>query len=230
MTLQEYQEALHELYEGNVDYPTTAADEWTHRLGLLKRAINRWAGDPYTSWAELWVKNSDAADGDKTITAGDVDYDCPTDFVRSAAFVTVKNPTAGTYQYFSVIQVEEAHLYLNTGALKCYFTGNRKTGFDLHFLTTQLTTGDTIDYPYYKTPYIPTAAAHVIEMGDPEFAVYYAEAILRKQDGEGDLASVSYDEADMRLKGMKIKNKLPGYLQSKSVPSDSTRGVSGFGT
>ncbi len=102
-------------------------------------------------------------------------------------------------------------------------------GFTLHFLSAP-TAGLTIDYPYYKDPFIPSTTAHVIEMSDPWFAVYFALAKLHEYDGEGDRAILALTQAKGRLDAMKTQNAVAPNFQEDYVPDvDFEAGTGGFG-
>lgn len=228
MTLSEYMDALHYLYEGNVDTPTSSDDEYTHRTKLLEMAINAWDNDYGMRWRELWVTLADASDGDKTVGASDVDYDMPTDFRFLGGFVRTYT-TATSQTYWNVFDPAQADLYKNESTTACYVTGNKSAGFDLHFLK-QPTAGDTIDYPYYKEPSYPTSASEVIEMSDPWFAVYFALAKLHEIDGDGDRAALALNQAQQKLTNMRVQNELaPGYEKNPVQDTDVIIGEPGFG-
>lgn len=232
MTLQEYQDQLHALYQGDADTPTSTDDEWAHRLSLLKTGIGVWNAEKGVLWNELWKQLSDAGvgagTGDKTVNAGDLVYATPTDFRFPGTFVRTTD-SAGNNTYWEVISQQKAQLYLGAGLKACYFTGNTKDSFNLNFLT-QPTAGHTINYPYYKTPYIPTVAASVIEMSDPYFAIYFSLSKMHEIDGEGDRSIKAFSEAQAKLNGMKTANIMPAWYQDNAVPDrDYETGTGGFG-
>jgi hypothetical protein len=166
-------------------------------------AISIWEKEEGVLWKELYTTLSAAADGDKTTTAADYTYDCPTDFVFVVGFVrTVSN---GTSTYYRVIQPNQVSLMDDTSGKWCYFTGNTSTGYDLNFnpgLT--LTTGDTIAYEYYKTASAVSTGTDKFEMSDPMFAVYYALAELKKDEGD----TSGFTVATQKLEAMKTLNNM----------------------
>ena len=228
MTLQNFQDYLHSLYKANGSTPSSTSDEWTHRKYLLYAAINLWDTEKGMLWNELWTTLADAATGDKTVNSSDVDYDMPTDFRFLGSFVRTTS-SAGKHTYWRIISPAEAELYKNTDATACYVTGNKKAGFDLHFLK-QPTVGDTINYPYYKEPFQPSLTTDVLEMNDPYFAIYYALSVMHAADRDGDLANRALDMAQDRLAAMKVKNMmLPDAQTNKVSDRDFQLGVAGFG-
>jgi hypothetical protein len=93
----------------------------------------------------------------------------------------------------------------DTSGKWCYFTGNTSTGYDLNFnpgLT--LTTGDTIAYEYYKTASAVSTGTDKFEMSDPMFAVYYALAELKKDEGD----TSGFTVATQKLEAMKTLNNM----------------------
>lgn len=230
MTLSEYQTALHSLYQGDTSTPTSSDDnEWTVRTELLKAAINAWDNEFGIMWDELWTNLSDASDGDKTINASDLDYDMPTDFRFLGGYVRTYTDD-GNETYWQVYSPERASMDENKDPKACYVTGNKKSGFDLHFLA-QPTASDTLEYPYYKEPFEPSSGTDVIEMSDPYFAVYYALAKLHEQDGDGDRANLAIATANEHMNNMRVRNDMaPNNNPNRVEDVDFLLNKTGFGT
>lgn len=228
MTLQEFQDELHTIYQGDTDTPADTDSEWNVRFNLLKQAIREWASEEGVLWAELWTTLTAAADGDKTVLTSDLDYACPTDFDFAGGFV--RTGSSGNYAYWKVLPAEKAQTFLNEAMQACYFTGNPSSGYTLHFLQ-QPTVGDTIDYPYYKRPSYPDAVGEVIEMSDPLFAIYHCLSRMLEIDGAGARAIKAFRQAGAKMRGMKIRNVMPPYLQDNVVPDrqQDAEGATGFG-
>jgi len=228
MTLTEFQTQLHSLYKGDGNTPSDGTTKWNHRENLLAAAINLWDNQGYL-WNALWGTLADASDGDTTIAASTLTYDMPTNFRFLGSYVRTTDASGG-HTFYEVIQPQGAEPFKNTSANKCFVTGNKSAGFDITFLS-QPGTGETINYPYYKEPSEPSAAADVIEMNDPYFAVYFALAKLHEQEGAGDRARAAYSMADGKLKQMKTRNMMLPHDQTNRAVDDSfNKGVGGFGT
>lgn len=228
MTLQEFQDRLHELFIGSGSTPSDGSDEWNHREILLEAGINIWDGE-LPEWNELWTTLADASSGDKTVNASDQEYDMPSDFRRLGAWVRVTN-AGDDNTYYSIISPQQAEKYKNTTAKACYITGNKSAGYVLNFLE-QPTAGDTINYPYYKEPTAPTSTTDVIEMNDSWFTIYYSLGRLHEREGNGDQAQSAYAIADRKLSMMKRVNMSNAYGQENKVPDrDFMRGIGGFGS
>jgi len=222
MTLTQYQTLLHALYRGDGNTPTDGDTKWNHREYLLHAAINLW-DNQNVQWNELWVTLEDAATGDKTVNASDLEYTMPTDFRYLGSYVRTTS-SAGQHTFYQVIKPEEAEQYRNTSQDMVYVTGNKKVGYTLTFLK-QPATGETINYPYYKDAFEPTSTSDVIEMADPYFAVYFALGKLHEQDGAGDRARAAFGIADRKLMVMKTQNMSLPHSQSNTP----TGGFGGFG-
>lgn len=216
------------MYQGDVQYPDANDSEWTHRLTLILAGIAAWDNEKGILWNELWVTLTDAATGDKTVLASTLQYDAPDDFRFVGGFVktTYQNQT----QEWEVLKPSAIEQYVGQGGVtKCYFTGNSNTGYKLNFLS-QPTVGATIDYPYYKAPFEPSTAAHVVEMADPWFIIYFVISKLHEIDGEGDRAIKALQEATGRLNSMRTRNEMPAFMQNNSTPDrDWDTGSGGFG-
>ena len=103
MTLQEFQDRTHVLYQGDDSTPESTSTDWAVRLNLLKAAISAWDNEKGILWNELWTQLSDAADGDKTVVASTVDYDCPSDFRFLGAYVRTTDSN-GDHTYWTVVK------------------------------------------------------------------------------------------------------------------------------
>lgn len=228
MTLQEFQDELHSEYQGDTDTPTEGDAEWNQRTRLLKGSIRDWSSEEGITWSELWKQLADAADGDKTVLAATLEYDCPTDFDFPGGFVKTTD-AAGKHAYWDIVSQERAEILQNEGVQACYFTGNAAVGYKLIFLS-QPTVGDTINYPYYKTPDVPAAAADIIEMSDPRFALYTCLSKMHEIDGEGDRSMKAFRQAQAAMIKMRRRNVLPVFLQENKVADrENEIGEAGFG-
>lgn len=229
MTLQEYQDYLHSLYQGDGSTPGSTSDEWDHRTNILAAAIGTWDHESGVFWNELWSQLADAGDGDTTVVAATLTYDMPTDFRFLGSYVRTTT-SGGNNTYYRVITPSDAELYTNTSVNACYVTGNASAGFDLTFLK-QPTAGDTINYPYYKSPTVPSATTDVIEMSDPWFAVYFGLSKLHEHDRDGDRATEAMVMAQDKLRGMKVQNMMLPHEQTNKVKDrDFGAGFGGFGS
>ena len=229
MTGQEFQDELHSLYQGDTDTPTSADAEWTDRFRKLKTAIREWASEKGVLWNELWTLLSAAATGGKTVLAATLAYDAPDDFDFPGAWVKTGS-AAGGWTYWDVVSPERAQSFGNTPMQCVFFTGNQNEGMTVNFMK-QPTVGDTIEYPYYKTPTYPDAAGEIIEMSDPMFAVYFVLSQMHEIDGEGDRAVKALRQAQAKLNGMRTRNVMPAFLQENRVLDHQEDGgrANGFG-
>lgn len=228
MTLDEFQTYVHALFRGDGNTPSDGTTKWNHRENLLHVAINLWDGQKIL-WNELWTTLTDAVDGDKTVVANTLTYDMPTNFRFLGSYVRTTS-SSGQHTFYEVIHPQDAEKYKNTTTRRCFVSGNKKSGYDLTFLQ-QPTVGETINYPYYKEPTNPTAAADVIEMDDPFFAVYFTLANLQSQTGAGDKANTSYAIAEQKLNNMKTRNIMLPHDQTNNVKDDLfNKGHAGFGS
>jgi len=210
LTEEQIIDIVYSLYETDTTGWDTTSEEYLAARNYCNIAIARWEAYDNTTWRELWTTLTAAADGDKTLTAVDYSYDCPTNFRRPGSWVR----TGSTPQYWEVIAPEDRGKYDGVSAYVCWFTGNRKDGFDLNFnpeLT--LTTGDTIYYEYYKTATTFTATSSTTEMADPYFIVYYVLYRFLKNDGE-DYADEANQSEDL-LENMRVAN-MSGF---QSIPN-----------
>jgi hypothetical protein len=205
---------VYSLYETDTAGWETDSSEYLSARNYCNAAISRWENYMNTTWRELWTTLTDAADGDKTLTAGTYDYDCPTNLKRPGSWVR----TGSTPQFWTVVSAEEVGTLDSSTDYFCWFTGSIKDGFKLNFnpeLT--LTTGDTIYYEYYKTATQFSATSSTTEMADPYFIVYFVLSRFLKNDGEDftDEANQSEEVLDnMRTANMTGVPGVPDQIQS----------------
>lgn len=182
---------IYSLYETDDTGWDTTSPEYITARAFCNAAIRDWARR--AEWRDLWTTLTAASTGDKTTTAGDYAYDCPDDFAKICSWV--RTTSNGVNTFWEVKPTEKvAKLASNTGKY-CYVTGSIKDGFVLNFNpNVTLTTGDTINYEYYKTPTEYSGASTTSEIPDPYYCVYYSLARLLKNDGE----DFGYEESKAR--------------------------------
>jgi len=210
---------LNTLFEADSTVPASTEEDYIVWTALFNVAIDLWENEEGVLWKELFATLSAAADGTKTITTDTYSYACPTNF--SFPVGKVRLVRSGSSTYFTVIKPEEIQLYDDTGGNWCYFLGNPSAGYTLNFNPDlDLTTGDTINYEYYKKATKLTTGTDKFEMSDPMFAVFYALSELKKEEGDTSAAVI----ATQKLEGMKTKNIMPSYFQSDAIENKVSDG------
>ncbi|OFW53971.1 MAG: hypothetical protein A2163_07825 [Actinobacteria bacterium RBG_13_35_12] len=220
-TLDNAIEYLNNLYEADSTVPTSTEEDYIVWTSLFNTAVNLWENEEGILWRELFVKLANAADGDKTVTAGDYSYAVPTDF-RFPASGYVWLGTAPNATAYRVIKQEEVQLFENNTEKWCYFLMDTTPTLEFN-PQINLTTGDTISYMYYKNATALTTGASTFEMSDPMFAVYYALAELKKEEGDPTAQAI----ATQKLEAMKTRNIMPAHFQANKLENYLE---SGFGT
>lgn len=220
LTENEIIDIVYSLYETDTTGWEATDEEYLAARKYANVAIARWESYDNTTWRELWVTLTAAATGDKTLTAGDYSYDCPTNFRRPGSWVR----TGSTPTFWEVIPPEQAASIGSQAGKYCWFTGNVKDGFDLNFNPNEtLTTGDTIYYEYYKTASTFTTTSSTTEMADPYFIVYYILYRFLKNDGE-DYSDEANQSEDL-LENMRTAN-MSGL---HGIPTTISTNTQGFG-
>jgi len=228
MNLTAIQQAIHTLYEGDTDVPSSSEEDYSVRTRLINAAINRWEKEDGVLWNELWVKLSDAADGDTTTADGTLSYDCPSDFHMPGGYVRLVDAN-GSSTYYMVYPPHKAQLFDNEDKKVCWFDGNPSSGYDLNFLDDP-DGSYTISYEYYKLADSLSSGTDIPEMGDPYFIVYFVLSRLYEIDGQMANATKAFQESESRLAQMKARNMQMGWYQDSRIEDwDLEQGVSGFG-
>lgn len=207
------------LYESDSTAPTSGDEDYSVWTTLTQIAVNLWENEEGILWKELFVKLADAADGDKTITAGDYSYATPALFrFPASGIVWLGSGTNKTA--FKLIDQKDLTLYENNLENWCYFLLDGTSTLEFNPNCT-LTTGQTINYNYYKFATKPTTGTDAIEMADPMFCTYYVLSELKKEEGDATAGQI----ATQKMEAMKTKNTMPTWLQEDSLLNNND----GFG-
>lgn len=220
MTLQAAQDFLAMLFTETTT-PTVGDDDWNMRTNALNLAIRKWAGTYGVRWNELYTTLADSSTGDKLTDGSSTAYDAPTDLVELTGYVQIIQ-SSGSYLSYQVFLPESAHLYAGRTDVNGVYVTGTEGHKQIHFFVAP-DGGLVIDYPYYKSPTPLAAATDEIEMSLPEFAVYYAHALISRTQGDNDAYNASLFEANDLLDSMiAINPSLPNF-QRDQIP-DSTGG------
>lgn len=201
MTENEIFDQVYSLYSGDVDYWDSASDEYALLRQYATAGINRWRYYEKTDWKELFTKLSDDPNNEQTILASTFTYAAPSDFVKNTGYVKI-----GGLLYTPKTPARASVLVGQGDSSRfVWFTGNPKDGYTLNINPlAQISAGDAIDYPYYRTPTYFTAVDDVTEMSDPMFLVYFILSRLYKNDGEG--FADEFNKAEAMLEQMRTEN------------------------
>lgn len=212
---------MNTLLEFSSSPPSSGDEDYTVWTSLFNIAINLWENEEGMLWKELFVKLADADDGDKETEADEHSYDCPSDFKFPASgYVWLGSGTSKVA--LKVIKIEELQLYENNTSRWCYFVMGASPTLEINPNLT-ITGGYTISYNYYKNATAVSDGADVFEMADPLFAIYYALAELKKEEGDTSAAGI----ATQKLEAMKTRNEMPTWFQEDSLRNKTEGG--GFG-
>src|SRR3990167_4567356 len=205
MAESEIMQQAYSLYEGDTTDWASTDEEYLAARRYTKAAVQMWEFYDNTKWNELFTTLTAASDGTKTITAGTFSYACPTDFRFPCSYVrTVQNSISS---YYNVYKPDQIPILDDSTGKWTYFIGSQKATYSLKFnpdLT--LTTGDTINYEYYKTATYLTATTSTTEMSNPFFIVHYILYRMYKNDGEDGKAREEFQIAQQLLEQMRVDN------------------------
>lgn len=210
-SLNDYISYLNTLFNSSSTAPTAGEEDFTVWTSLANIAISMWEHEEGILWNELYAKLADAVDGDKTTAAGDYSYACPTNF-RFPVCGTVWVGTGTNKTPFTVIKAEELQLYQNDTGNWCYFLMDGSPTLEFNPNLT-INGGDTINYEYYKKATKLASGTDNFEMADPMFAVYFALAELKKEEGNSGELQI----ATQKLEAMKTRNLMPSWYQNDQL-------------
>ena len=208
--LDDYISYLNTLYNFSSSAPSQGEEDYSVWTALANIAVNVWENVEGILWSELFTKLQDAADGDKTTDGGN-SYDCPTLFrFPAGGYIWLGSNTNKTP--YKIIKPQDLQLYENDKGNWCYFLRDSTPTLEFNPNLT-IPSGQTINYALYKKATKLTTGSSVFEMGDPLFAVYYALAELKKEEGNsGELQMVSE-----KLNAMETFNEMPAWLEEYNL-------------
>jgi hypothetical protein len=227
LTEQQIINIVFSLYETDTTGWDSSSSEYLAARNYCNAAIKDWASRD--TWRDLWTSLASNTQSSptlvKTTTTGTWAYTCPTDFSYPNSWVRT---TSGTNnQLWTIIPTEMIAKHTQDYGNFVYFTGSVKDGFVLNFNPLKtLTTGETINYEYYKTPTLFTATSSTTEIPDPYYLVYYTLARFLKNDGE----DFSYEESKAReIIDNMTTNNIQGYWDINNPVEESLNLGGGFG-
>ncbi len=211
-------QATHRNYQGDVSYPLLGDDDYSLRFGFLGDSIYSWSSrgsEENIEWKELFTNLTVATDGDKTAIVADTTYSAPTDFDHLTSRVSISNGTQAV-AYYDIISPDQvmSNTQNDSGGSWCYVTGNEKTGYIINIPNP---VAGTIEYNYYKTPYIPTLGTHKPEMRRPYYIVHDLLSKLFELDGRNDLVTFHEGKKKAIMDSMIIDNELLPFGNSNQV-------------
>lgn len=210
-SLSDFITYLNTLYNSSSDAPVAGEEDYTVWTSLANTAVNLWENEEGILWAELFSSLSSATDGDKTTTEDDYSYTLPTNFRFSASgYVWLGDNTNKTA--YKVIRAEDAQILENDLGNWCYFLLDGSPTLEFNPNITMLG-GSTINFNYYKHATKLTTGTDTFEMADPMFAVYFALAELKKEEGN----NAELQIASQKLESMKVRNIMPTWFQEDSL-------------
>src|SRR3990167_8079374 len=209
---------LNSLFEADSTVPASTEEDYLVWTDLFNIAVNLWENEEGVLWKELFVKLADAATGDKTTAASDWSYAVPTDFrFPASAYVWVGSGTNKTA--YKVIKQEEVQLFENNSGNWCYFLMDASPTLEFNPNAT-IEASKTISYMYYKKASKLTTGADTFEMSDPMFAVFYALAELKKEEGDPTANQI----VTQKMEAMKTRNFTPAYFQEDNLMNKTESG------
>lgn len=215
-TVDDLLKQIHVEYEGDTDFLDFEDEEVQLRVFHLKQGIREWI-KRFPEYRETFTSLTDAANGDKTTTAGDNTCDCPTNFVRPANTIKVGS------SYFTYISPQEVALKLQEDANSRWFTIIGRPGAYKIRLNPTPAGNEQIEYDYFKTVTIPTNTTSVVEISRPDFVAHYVLWKIFSED-DAEKAKQHFDAMDEeeRLERVELA-KTPG------VPNTIKIQGAGFG-
>ena len=219
-TLDHFVTKLNTLLELDSDPPSSGDEDYTVWTELANIAVNIWEDEEGMQWGELFGKLADAPDGTKTTTTA-TSYSVPSLFRYPASgYVWLGSGTNKTA--FKVIRQADIQLYENDSAGRwCYFLQDGSPTLEFNPNLT-IESGQTISYNYYKYANALTTGASTFEMSDPMYAVFFALAVLTKEEGNQLWLGI----AEQKMEAMKTRNIILPEYQENTITDHTS---SGFG-
>lgn len=225
MNYDEIFEAYYSLYRAEAQIPTSSEDEYIVGIPLANEAINRWANYDNTMWKELFTTLQDADDGDKTVAADTIDYNCPEDMKTVGGYVLIRDASGNTVRRYAIIEPQQAQ-FKSDSSYYAYFTGDPGNGYVMHLnpVPDDTIVGLSIDYIYYKKPTLFTLnGGETTEMPQPYFTVHRMLANRFRSSRNPYYGSAKTDAEDV-LRTMQLENNSGSWSNPWTVQDNSGSG------
>lgn len=206
------------LYNNSSTAPSSTEEDYLVWKSMINVSVSSWENEEGMLWNELFVKLSDAPDGDTTTSAGDYSYAVPTLFrFPASGYVWVGSGTNKTA--FKIIKQQDLQLYENNRENWCYFLMDGSPTLEFNPNLT-ITGGYTISYNYYKKASTLTTGSSTFEMSDPMFSVFYVLSELKKEEGN----SFEVQMMNNKMEAMKLRNIMPTWQQDDTFSNQTEPG------
>ena len=214
MTEEQAVQIVYRRWQNSTDYPSSSEEDYELIRGALNDGIEAWGGrakEEAIKWRELFVNLSDASTGTKTTTANDSTYSMPTDFESISSWVKITD-SDGQSVYYTYKKQDDVIRALKENASDRFFyiTGNDGIGYTLNINPAPTSTGNTIEYSYYKKPSLLDETTDTIDVSKPYFAIYFALSVLNEEE-RPDLAGTYASRAASIMEQMVIDNEIPPF-------------------
>lgn len=208
-------------YRAEATVPSDTDDEYTIAKRYANNGIRRWLNYDNTFWKELFTTaQTNSTGGVVTTTAGTASYAAPTAMKMAGGFVRLKDSSTGTtLSEIPIIDPQDAQFRSDNGKY-AYFTGDYSNGFTLNINPAPDTTGQLIDYVYYKKPTEFSTGTDVTEMSNPSFLVDHMLA-SRFRSSRNPYYSTAKRDAENALGQMKMENDSGTWSNPWQVPDRS---------
>lgn len=225
MTLEGLIKTIWRRYDKSTDYPVAGSEDYELITSYINDAIEAWADramEDNVRWRVLFTELSSASDGDKATTANVVSYLCPSDFVELAGEgITITDGGSVVYPFVDTSFVPHINL-TESGRRYCYFTKSPVNGrWYLNINPVPTTSGNTINYFYYRSPKKLVNATDSTDIPKPYFIVYQVLSVLFEEE-RPDLASVYSAKAVSVLESMIVNNSMVPMLQGYKLEDISS--------
>lgn len=215
-TLQDLQNQMANELDQSASAPTAGGSDWSVRLNALNRALFDWS-ESYDWRTLLKVHN-----GLVSTASANASYALPSDFRKLDGFPLITWDGSNSDQ-FTPIDATKNRQYTNTDKY-VNILGNPRDGQVMYIHASQLVSGASVQFTYWKSPTSLASASNVAECPDPSYlvqrALYYV--YKAKEDGRFPDAEVQSQrilarmlENENTLGQAHADNRIPNWNQSR---------------
>lgn len=210
MTLEELQEQIHVVYEGDIDFPNETADEdFQIRRALICLAIREWEKTAGVYWRTLLAWASEDPSYERKIITNQSRYSLPVNFSKIyEGIIHLADKELSEVPINKVMEIKIPAFYIS---------GNNNTGFFINFinLDTVKLTNEEFNFLYVKKATELVDLTDKTECPDPNYIIHRVASELFAQDSDPK-ASKELAMSQTILSGMIIENA------ATSLTADST--------
>lgn len=219
LSLDNIQSRVAAVLDQNEDTADISTADYSLRREYINMAQHEWA-ETY-DWRSLYRESSLRV----STSTGNASVVMPSDFRKLAAMPKITYDGATT-EFFPEIRPQDKQMYDST-ALYIYLLGDQNAGFTMVVNAGTLSSGASIQLPYYRSPASLVSPANIAMCPNPEFLVQRTLAYVWESQADERFPQAKF-EADKILRQMLEYEQVYGEGYDDRVLTTERKNFSNF--